>query len=61
MSNTIDKTAQGLQHVMPGAARISERERLERRMVGGLKPVKPQRAADEGLFDVAGRGQGELF
>lgn len=59
--STIDKTAQGLQHVIPGAARISERERLERRMGGALKPLKPQKPADEGLFDVAGRGQGELF
>ena len=61
MSNTLDKTDQGLQHVIPGAERISERARLERRMAAPLKPTKPQKPADDGLFDVAGRGQGELF
>jgi hypothetical protein len=60
-SNTVDETAQGLQRVIPGAERITERARLERRMAAPLKPTKAQRPADDGLFDVAGRGQRELF
>lgn len=61
MSNTIDNTDQGEQRVIPGAGRIAQREQLERRMVGPLRARKAQRPADDGLFDVAGRGQQDLL
>lgn len=61
MPNIFDKTDQGLQHVIAGAERITERARLERRMAAPLKPTKAQKPIDDGLFDVAGRGQTELF
>lgn len=61
MSNTIDNTDQGEQRVIPGAERITERARLERRAAAPLRAAKAQRPADDGLFDVAGRGQQDLF
>lgn len=61
MRNTIDQSDQGEQHVLPGAERITERQRLERRIAAPLRAAKAQKPADSGLFDVAGRGQAELF
>lgn len=57
----LDLTEQGPQAVVPGAERISNRELAERKMRGKLQPSKPQKPADDGLFDVAGRGQEEMF
>jgi hypothetical protein len=51
----------GGQHVIPGTERISDRALAERRMAGRLSADVPQKPADEGLFDVAGRGQSNLF
>lgn len=54
-------TAAGEQHIIEGAERISDKELAERFMVGGSKADVAQKPANEGLFDVAGRGQNELF
>ncbi len=58
---TTETTDQGEQEIIPGAERISEREQAERGAEGRKKSTKPQKDADEGLFDVAGRGQDDLF
>jgi hypothetical protein len=49
------------QAVIPGAERISDKDFAERQMQGGKKAAVAQKPADEGLFDVAGRGQSDLF
>lgn len=56
-----EPTPQGEQAVIPGAERIGDRELAERRMEGRKRATRPQAEADEGLFDVGGRGQDELF
>ncbi len=56
-----DVTPIGKQRVVPGAERISDRQLIERRMAGRKGTDKPQKAADEALFDVMGRGQKDLF
>ena len=60
LQSALDPTPQGLQTVIPGAERISDRVLAERRMEQSLQPGAAQKPADEGLFDVAGRGQMEL-
>ena len=50
----VDQTDQGPQAVIPGAEKISDKELVER----GKAAQKP---ADDGLFDVGGRGQEDLF
>jgi hypothetical protein len=57
---TVEPTPQGPQTVLPGAEKISDRELAERKMQGRAKAKAAQKPADEGLFDVAGRGQGEI-
>ena len=52
---------EGGQQVIPGAERISDKELAERKMAEASKAKAPQKAADEGLFDVAGRGQKDLM
>lgn len=52
---------EGGQGVIPGAERISDKKLAERHMEGTAQAGKPQKAADEGLFDVAARGQGDLL
>jgi hypothetical protein len=54
-------TNEGNQAVIPGAERITDRQLQERQMEGGSKAKVAQKPADEGLFDVAGRGQGDLL
>ena len=51
------------QTVVPGAERITTRELLQRRADGPAvhAPAAKQQPADDGLFDVAGRKQKELF
>ena len=56
-----EETEQGTQQIIPGAERISDRQLAERKMEGRKKAAKPQKDADEGLFDVAARDQGEMF
>ncbi len=58
---TVEKTAQGEQQVIPGAEKITEKALAERKMEGLLKSDKAQKPTDDGLFDVAGRGQGDIF
>ena len=53
---TFDTTDQGLQAVIPGAERISDRALAERRMQGAKRSTRPQRAADVGLFDQGSHG-----
>ena len=55
-----EATPAGEQAVIPGAERISDKALAERQAQGRIAPEVPQQAADEGLFDVAGRGQGDL-
>lgn len=57
----VEKTEAGEQSVIPGAEKISDKQLAERGMEGGKKSTKPQKAADEGLFDVAGRAQEDMF
>lgn len=51
----------GGQAVLPGAERISDRALAERRGAAPLRAAVAQKAADDGLFDVAGRGQADLL
>lgn len=55
----IERTAAGDQYVAPGIAATTERQRLEARQNARLQGGN--RAADEGLFDVASRGQMDMF
>ena len=57
---TTEPTPQGEQAVVPGAEKISDKQLVERRMEGGKKATVAQKEPDEGLFDVGGRGQGDL-
>ena len=57
----VESTPQGEQTVIPGAERVSERQAAERKMKGRKKAKADQKPADEGIFDVAGRGQEEMF
>lgn len=56
-----EPTPEGEQVLMPGVAPISQRERLERRMVAPLLATKFQKPLDIGLFDLAARNQLDLF
>lgn len=63
---TVDKTDQGEQPVIPGAERLTEQEMQKRELAkraaeGKMKPKVRQERADDGLFDVAGRGQEDMF
>ena len=58
---TTEPTPAGPQTVIPGAERITEKQQAERAMEGPAKAKVPQKDADEGLFDVGGRGQEEMF
>jgi hypothetical protein len=50
----------GEQHVLPGAEKIGARELAQRKADAPLKPDKPQKPADEGLFG-SEKDQGSLF
>ena len=54
-------TSQGPQTVIPGAERTTGREFIEAQADKRIKGTKSQKAVDEGLFDVAGRGQQDMF
>lgn len=59
---TTDLTDQGVQTVLPGAERITDKELAERKSQGRLAPKKPQQTTEaEGLFDTGARKQGSLF
>ena len=49
----------GLQAVIPGAGRISDKELIEKKLQGRSRASVPQRDIDYGLFD--NHNQKELF
>lgn len=57
----IDKTSQGDQLVIPGAEKKSLQDVADQKAGEKIKPTAAQQAANEGLFDVAGRGQSDLL
>ena len=56
----VEATPQGDQFLAPGIAPVSDRERAEVKAAKPLKSDAKQKDADEGLFDVGGRGQQDL-
>lgn len=54
-------TDQGEQALMEGVRPITDRDRAELGMSKPMQSKRSQRPMDEGLFDVGGRGQGDLF
>lgn len=56
-----ERTDQGEQVLVPGVAPVSERQRLESRMAAPLRPAKPQKPLNIGLFDEDARNQLALF
>lgn len=60
-ARTAKKPSDNGQMVIPGAEAISDRQLAEKRMSASSKAKVPQKPADEGLFDVAGRGQADLL
>jgi hypothetical protein len=54
-------TDQGEQVLAPGIAPVSLRERLERLLAAPLRPIKPQKPLNIGLFDEDARTQLDLF
>ncbi len=57
----IEKTSQGEQTIIPGAEQIAPKVLAERQMAKPMQAVVPQKPIESGLFDVAGRGQGDLL
>lgn len=57
----LERQREGTQTVIPGAERIADKELAERNMEGKAQPKAQQKAPDEGIFDVAARGQGDLM
>ncbi len=57
----IDKTAAGDQRVIPGAEQKSLQDVADHKAGEKIKPTAPQQDANDGLFDVAGRGQSDLL
>ncbi len=51
----------GGQTVLPGAEKISDRTLAERTMAKPMRGGKPQKAADEGLFDIEARQQQDMI
>lgn len=56
----VEPTDQGQQAVIPGAEAISDRELAERQAQAPATSEVAQQPPDEGLFDTAARGQGDL-
>jgi hypothetical protein len=54
-------TDQGEQVLVPGVAPVSLRDRLERLLALPLRPTKPQKPLNIGLFDEDARNQLDLF
>ena len=67
MSGTVPRpvltevTEQGEQVLVPGVAPVSVRDRLERLLASPLRPTKPQKPLNIGLFDEDARNQLDLF
>lgn len=58
---TTEKTTAGEQTVIPGAEKISDKALAERNMGKFMQSEAVQKPANEGLFDIAGRSQQDLF
>ena len=56
-----EPTAQGDQMLVAGVARIGSRQRLAALQAAPLRPSKPQRPMNIGLFDEDARNQPDLF
>lgn len=56
-----ETTDQGEQVLVPGVTPVSPRERLERLLAAPLRPAKPQKPLDIGLFDEDARNQLDFF
>ena len=56
-----EMTDVGEQVLIPGVAPVSLRQRLELLMADPLRPRKPQRPLNIGLFDEDARNQLDLF
>ena len=56
-----ETTDQGEQVLVPGVAPVTMRERLERLLAAPLRPTKPQKPLNIGLFDENARNQLDLF
>lgn len=56
-----EQTAIGLQTLVSGVAPITPAQRLTVLANAPLQPRRPQRPADEGLFDLNARNQLEMF
>ena len=54
-------TVQGEQVLVPGVVPVSLRERLELLLAAPLRPIKPQKPLNIGLFDEDARNQLDLF
>lgn len=61
VSRATERTDQGEQFIVDGLRPVTDRDRVEAAMAKPLQPKKRQKAADDGLFDVAGRAQQDLF
>lgn len=57
----VEQTAIGLQTLVSGVAPITPAQRLAVLANAPLQPRRPQRPADEGLFDLNARNQLEMF
>lgn len=56
-----EDTPQGAQALVPGVSAVADADRLALQSNAPLRGRRPQQAADEGLFDVSGRGQQDLI
>ena len=56
-----ETTEQGEQVLVPGVAPVTLRQRLERLLGAPLRPSKPQKPLNIGLFDEDARNQLDLF
>ncbi|MBQ0750377.1 MAG: hypothetical protein KBT70_09265 [Roseovarius sp.] len=56
-----EQTAIGEQVLVPGVQPITPAERLAMLVNAPMQPRRPQRPADEGLFDTNARNQLEMF
>lgn len=56
-----EPTPAGEQTLVPGIAPITQRQRIEAAIAAPLRPRKPQKPLDIGLFDQAARNQLALF
>jgi hypothetical protein len=56
-----ETTEQGEQMLVPGVPQVTLRERLERLLGAPLRPSKPQKPLNIGLFDEDARNQLDLF